>query len=166
MRRRRGVVALLALVCLLAMAAQAQAGFNLTGFLGTTTAPTTRGTQGLAVAVSFVVVGVEFEYAAMSEDVKERVPASMSGMFNVMVQTPIRVARMQFYGTVGAGVYSELLTQPDRRHTNVGLNYGGGVNIRVSGPLRARLDYRLFNFNGSPRVPSPQRFYAGLGLAF
>ena len=46
------------------------------------------------------------------------------------------------------------------------LNNGGGVKIRLAGPLRARVDYRIFNLRGAPQHSTVQRVYAGLNLAF
>ena len=52
-------------------------------------------------------------------------------MFNGLLQTPVPIARMQFYGTLGGGVYQETLsTEPNDDHTNFGTNIGGGVKIR------------------------------------
>jgi hypothetical protein len=50
--------------------------------------------------------------------------------------------------------------------TNVGVNVGGGVKMSLAGPLRLRLDYRVFTLKGSPRYATPQRFYAGINLKF
>ena len=47
-----------------------------------------------------------------------------------------------------------------------GSNIGGGAKIRLVGPLRLRLDYRVFNLHGSPKFKNPQRFYAGINLSF
>ena len=44
----------------------------------------------------------------------------------------------------------------------VGMNVGGGVKITLAGPLRVRVDYRLFTLRGSPRVSPVHRFYAGV----
>ena len=38
--------------------------------------------------------------------------------------------------------------------------------MSLFGPLRLRLDYRVFTLQGSPRHSKPQRFYAGLNLKF
>ena len=44
---------------------------------------------------------------------------------------------------------------------------GGGVKMNLLGPLRLRLDYRVFTLRGSDvRHSKPQRFYAGLNLKF
>jgi hypothetical protein len=49
----------------------------------------------------------------------------------------------------------------------VGINVGGGVKMNLAGPLRLRLDYRVFTLRGSDvRHSKPQRFYAGLNLKF
>jgi hypothetical protein len=40
------------------------------------------------------------------------------------------------------------------------------MKVRLAGPVRLRLDYRVFNLRGSPRYSTPQRFYAGLNLSF
>ena len=40
------------------------------------------------------------------------------------------------------------------------------VFLGLLGPLRARLDYRIFNLRGEPLHPTVQRFYAGLNLKF
>jgi hypothetical protein len=71
---------------------------------------------------------------------------------------------MQFYGTMGGGVYHETLSE--RSETNFGVNVGGGVKISLAGPLRLRVDYRVFTLSGDPLHSKPQRFYAGLNLKF
>ena len=38
--------------------------------------------------------------------------------------------------------------------------------MTLAGPLRLRLDYRVFTLQGTPRHSKPQRFYAGLNLKF
>jgi hypothetical protein len=86
-------------------------------------------------------------------------------MFNGLLQTPVPIGGIQFYGTAGAGVYRESLA--DVTETNVGINIGGGVKMNLAGPLRLRLDYRVFTLRGDDvRHSKPQRFYAGLNLKF
>jgi hypothetical protein len=85
-------------------------------------------------------------------------------MFNALAQTPIPIARMQFYGTIGGGVFRETLNTLSETH--VGINVGGGVKITLAGPIRLRLDYRAFTLRGTPAYARPQRFYAGLNLKF
>ena len=43
---------------------------------------------------------------------------------------------------------------------------GGGAKIRLVGPLRVRLDYRVFKLQGSPLYETYHRFYVGANLRF
>ena len=52
------------------------------------------------------------------------------------------------------------------QETHVGVNTGGGVKVSLLGPVRARLDYRLFKLRGDPLHSTVHRVYAGLNLAF
>jgi opacity protein-like surface antigen len=161
----------LAAVLLLLSATPASA--DLTAFLGKTTTPESRNARGLSIGTGLVIVGFEFEYSATDEDLTvppgaENVsPELKTYMFNGLLQTPVPIARMQFYGTIGGGVYRETLsTEPNDDHTNFGTNLGGGVKITLAGPIRLRLDYRVFSLRGTPRQTNAQRFYAGINLKF
>ena len=151
-------------LALLVAAVPSTAAADATVFLGVTPTPSNRLTKGLAVGVSVLVVGVEFEYSDAIEDLEADAPSLRTGMGNVLVQTPIAVSGVQFYGTAGAGLYRERLGT--QQETNFGVNIGGGVKISLLGPLRLRVDYRLFTLRGSPLHSKPQRIYAGLNLAF
>ena len=83
-----------------------------------------------------------------------------------LLQTPIPIAGMQVYATAGGGIYHETLSVPNTSETNVGTNIGGGAKISLAGPLRLRLDYRVFNLRGTPLHQTVQRFYAGINLKF
>jgi hypothetical protein len=83
---------------------------------------------------------------------------------NVLVQTPLEVMGTQLYATVGAGGYRESLG--DFQETHVGTNVGGGAKIKLLGPLRVRLDYRVFRLQGAPLHSVYQRFYVGANLKF
>jgi uncharacterized spore protein YtfJ len=85
-------------------------------------------------------------------------------MGNILLQTPVPVAGMQFYFTSGGGLYREKLDT--RQETHFGANTGGGVKISLAGPLRVRLDYRLFKLRGEPLFDTVHRVYAGVNLAF
>ena len=86
-------------------------------------------------------------------------------MGNVLVQTPIPLAGLQFYATTGAGIYRERLGTT-HRETNVAANTGGGVKISLLGPVKVRVDYRVFRLSGAPIHRTPQRVYVGLNLGF
>jgi opacity protein-like surface antigen len=152
--------------------APAPAFADLTAFLGRTSTPDSRPAKGFAIGTGLLVVGFEFEYASTDEDLTPDDPADVAPairtyMFNGLLQTPIPIARMQFYGTIGGGIYRETLSiEPDASETNFGTNAGGGAKITLAGPIRVRLDYRVFSLRGSPRHTNVQRFYAGLNLKF
>lgn len=144
------------------VAVPAPAFADVTAFLGLLNKPDRHGTRGVAVGVGLLVVAFEFEYANATEDLEKGRPGLTTGMGNAVVQTPF--SRLQFYATAGGGVYRERLG--DAQETNFGTNVGGGVKFGLFGPLRARLDYRIFNFRGEPIHPTVQRFYAGVNLKF
>ena len=137
---------------------------DITAFIGINGTPSTRPVRGFSGGVGLVIVAFEFEYANTSEDLEELAPGLKTYMVNGLLQTPIPIAGLQFYGTAGGGVFQERLA--DLSETHFGMNVGGGVKANLIGPLRLRLDYRIFTLKGSPRHERPQRFYAGLNLKF
>ena|SRR3990167_149879 len=159
---RRYLTVVLAAALLLTLPGTARA--DLTAFLGINPTPVNRVTRGFAAGMGLIIVGFEFEYADTTEDPLNAAPRLRTFMFNGLVQTPIPIGGMQFYGTAGGGGYRETLTEVSE--TNVGINVGGGVKMKLAGPLRLRLDYRVFTLRGTPRHPRPQRFYAGINLKF
>jgi opacity protein-like surface antigen len=141
---------------------------DLTGFLGATTTPSTRRVQGAAIGAGLAIVAFEFEYAHTNEDlsVPELAPELHTFMFNGLLQTPFAIAGFQPYATLGGGVYHETLSVPAVSDTSFGTNVGGGAKINLAGPLRLRVDYRVFNFKGTPLHSTVQRLYAGVNLKF
>jgi hypothetical protein len=137
---------------------------DATLFIGSTTTPANRPAKGVALGVGLLVVGFEFEFADTSEAIDDAAPSLRTGMGNVLLQTPFPVAGMQFYLTTGAGLYRERLGP--RQETHAGFNTGGGAKITLLGPIRARLDYRVFKLRGEPLHSTVHRVYAGLNLAF
>lgn len=137
---------------------------DATAFIGSSTTPANRPAKGLALGAGLLVVGFEFEFADTSEADDEAAPSLRTGMANVLLQTPVPVAGMQFYLTTGAGLYRERLG--GRQETHAGFNTGGGAKISLLGPIRVRLDYRVFNLRGDPLHSTVHRVYAGLNLAF
>lgn len=160
MRPLRIMLLSFALLCSTAVPARADA----TVFLGATTTPDNRSLRGLAFGAGLLVVSFEFEYASTSEDTKVAAPALKTGSGNVLLQTPVMIHGFQPYFAVGAGLYRERLGQ--RADTGVMTSTGGGVKIALAGPLRLRVDYRVFKL-GSDALYSPaHRLYAGLNLKF
>lgn len=148
----------------LLLVASTPAFADATLFIGSTTTPENRTAKGLALGVGLLIVGFEFEFADSSEALEDGAPSLRTGMGNVLLQTPFPVAGMQFYVTTGAGLYRERLGT--RQDTHVGFNAGGGAKISLVGPIRVRLDYRVFNLRGEPLHSRVHRVYAGLNLAF
>ena len=160
MRQRLSVFAALVTVCLVPSVAAADA----TAFLGRLSGGSDRAAvRGFAFGVSMLVVGFEFEYATMNEDETLGRPSLRTTSGNVFAQT-FGLPGFQLYATTGAGLYRER-TATDQESALV-LNNGGGAKISIAGPIRARIDYRIFNFKGNPRHKTMQRIYAGINLAF
>ena len=130
-------------------------------------------TKGFAFGAGVLVVGVEFEYASTAEDEERLGPSLRTGVGNVYVQTPIAIAGFQFYATTGGGLYREKSTagtSADTQKTGFTSDTGGGVKISLFGPLKARLDYRIFKLLGDKPLPTwgstVQRLYAGVNFGF
>ena len=152
----------LALAMTAIAATPARAAADLTFFLGLNRTPETRTTRGFGVGINLLVVGFEFEYANTREDELDLAPGLTTSMFNGLIITP--TSGIQLYATAGGGFYRERLGSVQETH--FGTNVGGGVKMTLVGPLRLRLDYRVFNLRGSPLHSTPQRFYAGANIAF
>lgn len=162
MRMRASVACLLATLGLLGSAAPAHA--DITAFLGLSTTPGTRSARGLAIGSGLLALGFEFEYADVAEDLGDLEPGLRVGSVNGLLQTPVAVGGAQLYVTAGAGLYRERLGGTSE--TNLAVNVGGGAKIRLFGPLRLRLDYRLFSLRGDPQHDRYHRFYAGANIGF
>jgi hypothetical protein len=120
--------------------------------------------RGGAFGAGLLVIGFEGEYAFTPDDPVAAAPSLTTGSGNVLIQTPLAVLRLQPYLTTGAGLYRETLGS--HQDTSFALNTGGGVKISLVGPLRLRVDYRVFKL-GSDALYSPaHRIYAGLNLKF
>ena len=137
---------------------------DATVFIGTTSTPSNRTVKGAAFGAGFLVVAFEFEYADTSQDELDGAPSLRTGMGNVLIQTPLFIHGFQPYFTTGGGVFRESLG--DQSETSFGANTGGGVKIAVAGPIRARVDYRLFRLRGEPLHDTVHRVYAGLNINF
>ena len=154
----------LGLALVIALLVPSAAYADITAFLGVNPTPVNRPVRGFAIGAGLLIVGFEFEYANTSDDEVLAAPKLQTYMFNGLVQTPVPIAGLQFYATAGGGGYRESLF--DTSETHVGYNIGGGVKWSLAGPLRLRLDYRVFTLQGEPRHSNPQRFYAGINLKF
>jgi hypothetical protein len=154
-------VALAGLMCMVAVPARADA----TAFIGANTTPANRQVRGFSAGLGLLlVVALEFEYANTTDDLTAQVPSLKTGSGNVLLQTPVPVFGVQPYVTTGVGFYSETLGP--RSDQGLGYNTGGGVKISLAGPLRVRVDYRVFKLGSSALYSPAHRVYVGLNLKF
>jgi hypothetical protein len=158
MTRIRTVALAVVLLALTSVPARA----DLTAFIGANTTPANRQVRGAALGMGLLVVGFEFEYAYSPDDPPAVAPSLKTGMGNVLLQTPAAIMGFQPYFTTGAGIYQEELGL--HSDTGVGFNTGGGVKVSLAGPLRLRVDYRIFKLGGGALNSPAHRFYAGLNL--
>ena len=158
MKRVRHLAAAGLLILLMAAPARA----DITAFLGANMTPANRQVRGGAFGIGLLIVGFEAEYAFTPDDPRATAPSLKTGIGNVILQTPVAFFGFQPYFTTGGGLYRETLGL--HQSTGVGLNTGGGVKVNLVGPLRLRVDYRIFKL-GSGALNSPaHRIYAGLNL--
>jgi opacity protein-like surface antigen len=158
MRIRRAIV-LAALLCAFRPAA---AFADLTAFIGANTTPENRQVRGAAAGMGLLMVGFEFEFAFTPDDPAAAAPSLKTGMADVLLQTPVPLAGFQPYVIAGGGLYNESLGTHD--DTNFGTNAGVGVKITLIGPIRLRVDYRIFKLGSSALYSPAHRIYAGLNL--
>jgi hypothetical protein len=152
----------IAIALLLSMAAPARA--DITAFIGANMTPANRQVRGGAIGFGLLVIGFEGEYAFTPDDPRASAPSLKTGVGNVVLQTPVPLFGLQPYFTTGGGFYQEELGL--HSDTGFALNSGGGVKVSLVGPLRLRVDYRIFKL-GSGALHSPaHRIYAGLNLKF
>ncbi len=150
----------------LLLAVPATAAADITAFFGAAHKPKTRTAKGLAVGITMILVGFEVEYSDISEKDADAAPRLRTGMANALVQTPTSGA--QLYATAGVGIYRETLRPGPGgfQETNTGLNIGGGLKLGLVGPLKLRVDYRLFKLRGEPLYSTVHRVYAGVNTSF
>jgi len=148
----------------LLLAAAPHAVADATVFIGSTTTPNARQARGFAVGGGILAFGFEFEYSDTREELEDGAPSLRTGMGNVLLQTPIAIKGFQPYFTTGFGGYRESLNE--QSETQLGGNVGGGLKMRVAGPLRARFDYRVFRLRGEPLHEIVHRLYVGANLSF
>jgi hypothetical protein len=154
----------IALAGLIWLTVAAPALADVTAFVGATTTPANRQVRGAAVGFGLLIIGFEFEYANTTDDPTAVAPSLTTGSGNVLLQPPSAFFGVQPYFTTGGGLYSETLGT--RSDTGFALNTGGGAKISLAGPLRVRVDYRVFKVGSGALYSPAHRFYVGLNLKF
>jgi hypothetical protein len=150
----RRIIAIAATAIVLVAMAAAPARADATVFLGADTTPSNRPVKGFAAGMGLIIVAFEFEYATTSDDVAAAAPSLKTFMGDALLQTPIAIFGFQPYVTTGGGIYRETLGA--HQDTSFGTNIGGGVKVSLAGPLRLRVDYRVFKLgSGGLCFPTP-----------
>jgi hypothetical protein len=144
--------------------ASAPAWADATVFIGADTTPSNRLTRGVAIGTGLVIIGFEFEYSSTDEDFAAAAPSLTIGSANGVLQTPLPILGFQPYVTAGGGIYHERLGTVE--DTSFAPNVGGGVKVSLAGPLRLRVDYRVFRLGSGALYSPSNRFYVGLNLKF
>jgi hypothetical protein len=131
-------------------------------FYGYAPNPAGRPARGFALGATLAIVGFEFEYSTIDQVLSRAAPGLKTYMFNGMLVSP--TSSVQVYLTAGGGIYNQSLDETS--NTGFGTNFGGGIKFNVAGPLRIRLDYRVFVQSGDALDKSTSRFYGGANIAF
>ena len=147
-------------IVLLSIAAPARA--DITVFIGANTTPANRQVRGGSFGFGLLIIGFEGEYAFTPDDPRAAAPSLRTGIGNVMLQTPVPFFGIQPYFTTGGGFYQEELGL--HSDTGFALNTGGGVKVTLAGPIRLRVDYRIFKLGSGALYSPAHRIYAGLNL--
>ena len=145
---------------LLSIAAPARA--DITAFIGANTTPDNRRVLGGALGFGVLIIGFEGEYAFTPDDPRAAAPSLKTGIANIVLQSPVPFFGIQPYFTTGGGFYQEELGL--HSDTGFALNTGGGVKVTLAGPIRLRVDYRIFKLGSGALYSPAHRIYAGLNL--
>jgi hypothetical protein len=115
-------------------------------------------------------VGFEIEYVStMPGDY------SAGGIFASVIVQPVTISKVQIFTVGGVGVWGEGFEGGKRTGVLTAGNIGGGALVPLSGPLRLRLDYRLFLLGEvskeevgaiAPGTKHPQRIAVGIHVVF
>jgi opacity protein-like surface antigen len=162
MIEKGGLMKHAAVAALLILCAAAPARADVTLFLGANTTPANRAVRGGSVGIGLLIVGFEGEYAFTPDDPSAKAPSLTTGSGNVLLQAPFPIFGFQPYFTTGGGFYRETLAT--HQDTSFALNTGGGVKVSLIGPLRLRVDYRVFKLGSGALYSPTHRVYAGLNL--
>jgi len=146
------------------VATAAPAFADATFFIGNTSTPSSRQAKGFAVGSGLLVIGGEFEYSSTTEKPQDAAPSLKTFMGNLLLQTPGAILGIQPYFTTGGGFYQEELGL--HSDTGFALDTGGGVKVSLAGPLRVRIDYRVFKLGSGALYSPSHRIYAGVNLKF
>jgi hypothetical protein len=157
---------LVALVLMNPVSARADA----TVLVGGTSVDALRPSFGFSFGYRPSAVGFEIEYLSTTPG-----DYTAGGIFASLIVQPVTISNVQIFAVGGVGVWGEGFAGGKRTGVLSAGNVGGGVLVPLVGPLRLRLDYRLFLLGEvskeevgaiAPRTKHPQRIAAGIHFAF
>ena len=141
-----------------------------TVLVGLTSVDALRPSFGFSFGYRPSAVGVEVEYLSTFPG-----DYSAGGIFASVIVQPVTISNVQIFAVGGVGVWGEGFAGGKRTGVLNAGNVGGGVLVALAGPVRLRLDYRLFLLGEvseaevgaiAPSRKHPQRIAAGLHFAF
>ncbi len=139
---------LLPLMCILLAASSRPALADATLFIGTTTTPSNRTTKGFAIGVGLLDRRLRVRVRVNDgRPLEGRAAAADRHGQRATCRRRSRLPGCSSTRRPAAGVYRETLGTT-HQETHVGFNTGGGVKVSLLGPLKARLDYRVFKLRG------------------
>jgi len=147
---------------LLAAPAPARA-IELTGFVGLNLAPKTQTLWGASADIKILtVVRAELELANSGQKAADGTPGTTTALASGMLRIP--VGKWFVYATVGVGGFRQVLGTETA--TGMATSFGGGVQVKLSGIVGARLDYRVITLGSASSQASlrQHRVYIGLHL--
>jgi hypothetical protein len=124
---------------------------DATLFVGMDTEAASRPALGVAVGRCPGMFGFELEYAGTLGHPTEGKPSVRTVTANLLVQTTLPIHWTQFYGIAGFGVYGETIGNGKGSGEIASGDIGVGAKITLAGPLKLRLDYRVFLLGASRR---------------
>ncbi len=155
-----------ALVLMTPLSARADA----TVLVGLTSVDALRPSYGFSFGYRPSAVGFEIEYLSTTPG-----DYTAGGIFASLIVQPVTISNVQIFAIGGLGVWGEGFAGGKRTGVLTAGNVGGGVLVPLAGPVRLRLDYRLFLPGEvskeevgaiAPRTKHPQRIAAGIHFAF
>ena len=154
----------IALAIVLSAACAAPARADATAFLGANLSPANRQVNGVSAGVSLVIVGLSSSMRNATDDQGGRARRSRPGWATCCCRRRSPSPASSRTSPSAAAC----ITKPGTRIATpaFGMNTGGGVKISLVGPIRLRVDYRVFKLGSGALNTPAHRIYAGLNLKF
>ncbi len=136
--------------------AAAQTSGSMTVLTGVYSAARAKPAIGYAWGFGKAGGGGELEYAGTRGSGEEAGSITLAWF----IPTPLKVRRSPVYGIAGFGAYAD----SHRAELQETIVAGMGTKVQVAGPIKLRIEYRLFLLRDA--FPPPRRLSAGLSVGF